>query len=71
MDFFQVGVTYGKGCVTLFPDFQISRSHDLMVRGKDFYAIWNESEKTWSRDKLMVGETVDKELEKKRLYFEK
>lgn len=71
MDFFQVGVTYGKGCVTLFPDFQISRSHDLMVRGKDFYAIWNESEKTWSRDKLMVGEMVDKELEKKRLYFEK
>jgi len=46
----------------MFPDWIIGRSKDLMVRGKSFYAIWDEKKGLWSTDEYDVQRIVDEEL---------
>lgn len=63
MDFYTVEVTEKKdGSLTLTPDFVVGRSRDLMVRGRSFYAIWDEEAGLWSTDEYDVGRLVDQEL---------
>lgn len=31
-----------KGVTEIFPKFVLKKSSDLMIRGGDFYAVWNE-----------------------------
>ena len=33
-----------RGSIEIYPKFIIKKSSDLMVRGGDFYAIWNENQ---------------------------
>lgn len=46
------------------PDFIVLRSQDLLVRGKDFYAIWDDRKKLWSTDEYDAQVLVDEELRK-------
>lgn len=46
------------------PDFRVNHSKDLMVRGKAFYAIWDESSGFWSTDEYDVARLVDEDLRK-------
>jgi len=63
MDFFQIGTKETKGGVTeVYPDFTVGRSKDLMVRGRAFYAIWDEDAGLWSKDEYDVQRLVDQEL---------
>ena len=63
MDFFKISSRVTKtGTVEVFPSFRIVRSTDLMVRGKSFYAIWDEELGLWSTDEFDVQRLVDKEL---------
>lgn len=63
MDFFQIGTKETRGGVLeIFPDFTVGRSKDLMVRGRSFYAIWDEEAGLWSRDEYDVQRLVDQEL---------
>lgn len=65
MDFFTVSKKEDKGgALTLYPDFLVGRSQDLMVKGNDFYAIWDEETGLWSTDEYDVQRLVDKELRK-------
>jgi hypothetical protein len=66
MDFFTVSIRDGKKGEPpeVFPDFIVGRSKDLMVRGKHFYAIWDEAENRWSKDEYDVQRLVDEELKK-------
>ena len=50
------------GGIEIYPSFMVSRSKDLMVRGKAFYAIWDESKGLWSTDEYDVQRLVDEEL---------
>ena len=54
-----------KGAKEVYPDFKVGRSKDLMIRGKSFYAIWDEAESLWSTDEYRVQSLVDEELYKK------
>lgn len=64
MDFFRIKERVGKGGVTeVYPDFRVTRSKDLMVRGRSFYAIWDEESGLWSTDEYDVQRLVDKKLE--------
>ena len=48
MDFFQIKETIGKdGSITLSPDFIVGSSNDIMVRAKEFYAVWDEEKGLW------------------------
>lgn len=39
-----------KGVTEIFPKFVLKKSSDLMIRGGDFYAVWNEDTGLWSTD---------------------
>lgn len=63
MDFFQIGTKETKGgIIEVYPDFTVGRSKDLMVRGRSFYAIWDEERGLWSTDEYDVQRLVDEEL---------
>jgi energy-coupling factor transporter ATP-binding protein EcfA2 len=63
MDFFQVNTREVKGgTLEAYPDFVVGRSKDLMVRGRAFYAIWDQDAGLWSTDEYDVQRLVDYEL---------
>jgi len=46
----------------VYPDWKVGRSKDLMVRGKSFYAIWDEEKGVWSTDEYDVQRLVDADI---------
>ncbi|MCX7817556.1 MAG: DUF5906 domain-containing protein [Syntrophales bacterium] len=63
MDFYQIKERSAKsGVVEIYPDFKVCRSKDLMVRGRSFYAIWDEEKGLWSTDEYDVQRLVDADL---------
>ena len=63
MDFVQIQTKFNKnGSMDVYPDFQTDRSKDIMIRGKAFYAIWDEENHIWSTDEYDVIRLVDREL---------
>lgn len=65
MDFFKISLNAQKnGPPAVTPDWKIDRSKDLMIRGKSFYAIWDEQKGLWSTDEYDVPRLVDAELYK-------
>jgi len=64
MDFVEIKNKYNKttGTTEFYPNFKVTECKDLMVRGKSFYAIWDEQVKMWSTNEYDVARLVDKEL---------
>lgn len=48
--------------IEVFPAFSVIPSRDLMVRGKEFFAIWDEDVGFWSMDEYRARELIDREL---------
>ena len=65
LDFLTISTRPGKrGCVEIYPKFMINRkTQDLMIRGRDFYAIWVEDRGLWSTDEDDLIQLVDRELD--------
>lgn len=54
-----------KDIVEIYPKFSLAvDSTDLMTRGKDFYAIWNEDKKLWSTSESAAIKLIDRELDR-------
>jgi hypothetical protein len=67
MDFYQIKQRSTRnGTIEIYPDFKVTRSKDLMVRGKSFYAIWDAEKGLWSTDEYDVQRLVDNELMEER-----
>jgi hypothetical protein len=65
MDFYQIKERSTKnGVIEIYPDFKVCRSKDLMVRGRSFYAIWDEEKGIWSTDEYDVQRLVDEDIRK-------
>ena len=65
MDFYQISVKEAKtGPSQIYPDWTVGRSKDLMVRGRSFYAIWDEERGLWSTDEYDVQRLVDEDLQR-------
>ena len=63
MDFFRFRTKENRnGTTELYPGFIVGRSNDLMVRGGQFYAVWDEKEGLWSTDEYAVARLVDAEM---------
>ena len=63
MDFYRIKVRKIKdGRFEIYPDFDVTESEDLMVRGKDFYAVFDESTQMWVRNPLFVQKIIDRDL---------
>lgn len=52
-----------KDVVEIYPKFKIIKSKDLMIRGSDFYAIWDDDRKLWSTDEQDALYLIDRELQ--------
>ena len=48
-----------SGMVEIYPKFIMTNSKDLMIRGRDFYAIWLNHEGRWSTDEQDVIHLID------------
>lgn len=65
MDFYRIKYqTLKNGYREVYPDFQVTRISDLMVRGKSFYAVWDETKGMWSTDEYDVQRLVDDDLQR-------
>lgn len=63
MDFYRISeVTSKQKGTEVIPSFIVCRSKDLMVQGKQFYAIWDEKKGLWSTDEYDVQRLIDEEL---------
>lgn len=52
-----------KGVIEIYPKFRIDKRNDLMTRGSDFYAVWDEAQGLWSTDELDAIKMIDTELD--------
>lgn len=52
-----------KDLIEIYPKFRVGRSKDLMIRGGDFYAVWDEEESVWATDQDTVIRLIDKALD--------
>lgn len=49
-----------KNLIVIEPKFKIAVDNsDLMIRGRDFYAVWDEDSKLWVKDEVFVVKKID------------
>jgi len=62
-DFVKVETTYKNGCEVKYPEFIVGKkSKDLMVKGGDFYSVYDPQKQLWTTNKDIVAERIDKEM---------
>nr|DAE25202.1 MAG TPA: DNA polymerase [Siphoviridae sp. ctWWc42] len=72
LDFVKVvSVPNKKGGYDIIPKFIIKRSSDLMIRGGDFYAVWDESKNLWSVDEQDAIQMIDDQVDRVKSETEK
>ena len=65
MDFLNISWRPGKtkkSSPEIFPWFRVGKSKDLMIRGGDFHAVWDEERQSWSMDEDRAMGLMDREL---------
>ena len=63
-DFFVIATRPGRrNMIEVYPKFMIKRSKDLMIRGRDFYAIWIEERGLWSTDEQDAIHLIDNAMD--------
>ena len=68
LDFLKISTRSPKrDVVEIYPKFIVKKSNDLMIRGGDFYAIWNEELGLWSNDEQDALYLIDRKIKK---YYE-
>ena len=64
IDFLRIATRTGKhGVIEVYPNFIITKSKDLMIRGSDFYAIWLEERGLWRTEEQDALQLIDRELD--------
>ena len=54
-----------RGVIEIYPRFRLyPESSDLMIRGGDFYAVWNEERGLWSTKENDALLLIDRELDR-------
>lgn len=67
LDFYEIEKipNYKKGTLEICPKFLVNfKTQDLMIRGGDFYAVWNPDEHLWSTDEGTVIDLIDDDIRK-------
>ena len=65
MDFYRISVRRPNknSPVEIYPAFVVKSSKDLMIRGGDFYAVWDEKNNTWRTDQDSVVDIIDESMD--------
>ncbi len=53
-----------KDKIEIYPIYRVKRTKDLLVKGKAFYAIWDEARQVWSTDEYDVQRLIDEQMYK-------
>lgn len=57
--------TARKKTLDIYPIFLVkANSNDLMIRGRDFYAVWDEEQRIWSTNEQTVIDIIDREIDR-------
>ena len=64
MDFFEPSRKLVKGIYYCSPKFYICETKDLMIKGGDFYAIYDEDKGLWKRNQNDVVRLIDRETKR-------
>ena len=65
LDFMQVCTRLNsKKIIEVYPKFIIGRNNDLMTRGGDVYAVWDEETKRWLTKEQDIVRLIDDEIRK-------
>ena len=65
LDFVKIDHRNTRSGFEVYPRFIcMSNRKDIMIRGGDFYAIWDEDNKLWSTDEGDVVRLIDNEIDK-------
>ena len=59
LDFVSIKTSVNKTTVTIYPEFIVKKSKDLMIRGKAFYAVWDDKLGLWSKNENDVQIIID------------
>lgn len=59
-----ISTVRNPGVVEISPNFKNIKSKDLMIKGKDFYAFWDEERGLWNKDEYALIEAIDKIVHK-------
>ena len=62
LDFFKIRERNTKNGIEIYPDFIVGFHKDFMIRGHDFYAIYDVENGLWSTSEADVQRLVDAEL---------
>lgn len=63
LDFVKIREKSKGNVITMFPDFVVSGNiKDLMIRGKSFYAVWNENTGLWDKREETVQQLIDEKI---------
>ena len=54
-----------QGHIEIYPNFIVGESEDLMIKGRDFYAVWVEDAGLWSTNENDLIKLVDREVNRK------
>lgn len=67
LDFVKIVVSRSrKTGITIFPEFIVgSRTYDLMIKGRSFYAVWDEEQNTWLTKEEEIQRIIDQMIFKK------
>ena len=66
MDFFDLKIkTAPNGNIQVYPDYNVTPSKDIMVRGGSFYAIWDERINAWNTNIFDAIDIIDNEIKKR------
>ena len=64
LDFLTIATkTPKKGVVEVYPKFRVGKTNDLMIRGGDFYAVWDEDLHLWATDEDYCSYLIDTALD--------
>ena len=62
-DFYTIKERWIKTSVLeIYPEFLNVKSKDLMVQGKNFYAVWDDETGLWCQDEHVVRQMIDRDL---------
>ena len=65
LDFYKIGLKETRSGFIVRPRFQVNiGTKDLLIRGGDFYAVWNPDTKLWSTSEGTIVEMIDNEIRK-------
>lgn len=60
LDFVKIRFKTKSNINYIYPEFQVGvNTKDLMIRGKSFYAVWDEEQRLWSKDEYQVCRLID------------